>query len=322
MRKNINTQHIEGRIYQHNLSVKTVKNQSSANFGKEFISGTLDIAVDEDGLNVVQVHFTYVTPTTKNGGKNATFGALKKIIDESKSWMTDGKDAATKVKVDSNSLALNDFYAQDDTLVSVKMNEGGFVSIVTDLCDEGERNTFTMDMVITNTKMVEPEDENEESFLSVRGVVFNFRNDILPVEFVVKNPDGIKYFDQIGASPSEPIYTKVWGKICCTTVTTIKKEESAFGEAAVASTSRSKKEWIITGTAKVPYDFGETGVLTANELTTAMQNREVYLADIKKRADEYRASRAASATQAFSSGAAMNLPGGDAMAVAKGNFNF
>ncbi len=321
MRKNINTQHIEGRVYQHNLSIKTVKNQNSANFGKEFISGTLDVAADEDGLNIIQVHFTYVTPTTKNGGKNATFEALKKIIDEGRPWITDGKDAATKVKIDNNNLSLNDFYGQNDVLVSQKINEGGFVSIVNNLCDERERNTFTMDMVITNTKLVEPDSENEDSFLAIRGVVFNFRNDILPVEFIVRNPDGIKYFDQMGASPSEPVYTKVWGKIICTTVTTVKEEETAFGEAAVASTSRSRKEWVITGSAKVPYEFGETGVLTVNELTTATQNREVYLADVKKRADEYRASRAASATQAFSSGAAMNLPGVDTT-VAKGNFNF
>ena len=66
MRKNENTQHIEGRLYQHNLEIKTVKNQTSENFGKEFISGTMDIAVDEAGLNVLQVHFTYVTPTTNS----------------------------------------------------------------------------------------------------------------------------------------------------------------------------------------------------------------------------------------------------------------
>ena len=46
MRKTINTEHIEGRIYQHDLAVKTVQNQQSSNFGKEFIAGNLDIAVD------------------------------------------------------------------------------------------------------------------------------------------------------------------------------------------------------------------------------------------------------------------------------------
>ena len=97
MRKAINTQHIEGRIYQHDLTLKTVQNQSSANFGKEFIAGNLEIATDEEGLNVLKVHFTYVTEVTAKGVKNNTFAALKKIIDEGKSWVTSVKDAATKV---------------------------------------------------------------------------------------------------------------------------------------------------------------------------------------------------------------------------------
>ena len=32
-----NSERIEGRIYQHDLAIKTVQNQSSQNFGKEFL---------------------------------------------------------------------------------------------------------------------------------------------------------------------------------------------------------------------------------------------------------------------------------------------
>ena len=101
MKKAINTEHIEGRVYEHELTIKTVQNQQSSNYGKEFISGTLSVAVDEEGMNIVEVHFTYVTETTKAGKKNTTYTALKKIIDEGKAWITDGKDEATKVKIDN-----------------------------------------------------------------------------------------------------------------------------------------------------------------------------------------------------------------------------
>ena len=99
MKKMINNTHIEGRIYSHDLAVKQVQNQASANYGKDFISGTLEIAVDEDGLNVVPVHFTYVTPETKSGVKSPTYTMLDKIITENKTWTTVGKDAAEKVQV-------------------------------------------------------------------------------------------------------------------------------------------------------------------------------------------------------------------------------
>ena len=99
------------------------------------------------------------------------------------------------------------------------------------------------------------------------------------------------------ASPSDPTFTKVWGRINCLTKTTTVEEETAFGEAAVRTYERKVKEWEITGTPKViSYDFGGED-LTAEELTKAMQDREIKLADIKKRSDEYKAQRAAGNNQ-------------------------
>ena len=295
MRKAINTERIEGRIYQHNLTIKTVQNQTSANYGKEFISGNLEVAVDEAGLNVIPVHFTYVTEQTSSGKTNATFTNLKRIIDEDNTWIKVGKDNALKVRIDT-ALALNDFYTQDGNLVSVKTNEGGFVSFVNgDLCPENERNTFAADMVITKVDRVEanPEKNINEDYVTVRGAIFNFRNDLLPVDFTVRHKDGMKYFEDLGASNAEPVYTKIWGKIMCMTSISEVKEDSAFGESSVRTYERKEKEWTITGTAKVTYDFGDEKVLTADELKKAMQNRETMLAEIKARSDEYRASKAA-----------------------------
>ena len=294
MRKPQNTERIIGRIYQHDLEVKQVQNQASENYGKDFIGGNLEIATDEEGLNVIKVHFTYVTETNKSGSKNQTYANLKKIIDENKTWVSVGKDAASMVKIDT-ALALNDFYNQNDELVSAKTNEGGFVTFISDLGEEKERNTFSVDMVITGVTHVDADEEKKiEEYAIVKGAIFNFRNDLLPVEFKVKNADGMKYFEDLGATNAEPIYTKVWGKIISETVVSTREVESAFGEAAVTTYKNSNKEWVITGTAKVPYDFGDESILTAEELTKASQNRQVYLADVKKRADEYKASRAAS----------------------------
>lgn len=299
MRKAQNTERVEGYIYQHDLSVKQVQNQASSNFGKDFISGNLEVATDEEGLNVIKVHFTYVTETNKSGNKNATYAVLKKIIDENKTWTAVGKENALKVRVDT-ALALNDFYNNNDELVSAKTNEGGFVTIVNQLAEEKLRNTFSADMVITNVSHIEKDEEKniEEDYVSVRGAIFNFRNDLLPVDFKVKNAEGMKYFEGLGATNSNPIYTKVWGKIISTTITRTSEVESAFGEAAVRTYSNSNKEWVITGTAKVPYDFGDENILTAEELTKAAQNREVYLAEVKKRAEDYKANRAAGNTTA------------------------
>lgn len=297
MRRIVNREHVEGILFQHDLEVKTVQNETSANYGKEFISGTVEVSVDEEGLNVIPVHFTYVTETTNSGKKNSTYTALKRIIDEDRTIISVGKDEAFKVRIDT-ALALNDFYSNDQ-LVSVKINEGGFLSIVNTLCNEKERNTWEADMIITGCNIIEadPEKNIDEDYMQVKGAIFNFRNELLPMDFILRNKDGFKHFEDMEASPSDPTFTKVWGRINCLTKTTTVEEETAFGEAAVRTYERKVKEWEITGTPKViSYDFGGED-LTAEELTKAMQDREIKLADIKKRSDEYKAQRAAGNNQ-------------------------
>ena len=116
-----NTEFLEGRLFQHDLQMNQVQNKESANYGKDFISGTIDIATDEEGLNVIPVHYTYVTEFTSTGKKNVTFGVLKSIIDGANTWLTDGKEAALKLRA-TPSLALNDFYTADGELVSAELH--------------------------------------------------------------------------------------------------------------------------------------------------------------------------------------------------------
>lgn len=306
----INRETVEGRLYQHNLEMKTVQNKESKNFGKDFISGTIDIATDEDGLNVVPIHFTYVVEMTNGGKKNVTFGVLKSIIDGAKCWVTDGKDAALKVRV-STALALNDFYVKEgdeDRLVSAKRNEGGFVNIIKDLSPEPERNRFDCDMIITGVTPVEVEDGDD--YIRVRGAIFNFRADLLPVEFTAHDPGAITYFERLDASASNPVFTEVRGAIVNNAIKQNIEEESAFGTVSVRTITRNVKEWVIDWARPTEYDFGAEDTITADELRTAMQNREVYLAEIKKRRDEYAASRATA------------TPTQSASVIPEGNFNF
>ena len=299
MKNCINKVTIEGYLYQHNLAVKTVQNQASENFGKEFINGTIDIATDEAGLNVVPVHFTYVTPTTKTGGVNRTYTILKSIVDGASTWIENGKDEALKLKCEP-SFALNDFVAQDGQMVSQMIQEGGFVSVVNELGPEEARNTFTLDFLITSVTHVEADEERniKEDYCTVRGAGFNFRKALLPMTFKVTNPQGMNYFESLDVSNTDPVFIKVWGRIINRTTRVEKVEESAFGEAAVTSYERKVKEWIITGVAKEEYDYGDENVLTAEEITKAMQDRQVLLAEVKRQNEEYKASKNAASTVA------------------------
>lgn len=301
----INTSHIEGYLYEHDLKLK-VSGDTSKNPGTPFISGTVSIATDDACTNIVSVHFTYVTATTAKGNANATFGTLKNIVDGViGSVMSKGKENAAKIRIDS-AIGLNEFYSNrtgTEELVSVKRNEGGFVHLADALVDENARNTFKVDMVITQVTHVDANDENNTPEKAiVKGCIFDFRKALLPVEFTALNPNAIAYFESLEATNKNPVFTNIWGRQISETIVRRTVEESAFGEDAVKETKSTRRDFVITGAAKEPYIWDDEEYITAAELAEAMAARETYLATIKQRQDEYRASQGQATSAAPAAG--------------------
>ena len=294
MKKNmINSVHLEGVLYSHSLEAK-VTGENSKNPGTPYIAGTIDIATDNEQTNVVSVHFTYVTPAYGSGKSNPNYAILTDIISgKTKNIVEHGEGA--KLRVDS-AVALNEFYSDrngEEELVSVKRNEGGFIHIVNKIDDdEKKRNLFTTDMVITGVTHVDADEErNIPEKVTVRGCIFDFRNALLPIEFSATSQGAMNYFEGLGASNKEPVFTKVWGREVSTTIVRRITEESAFGEAMVREVPTTRRDFVITGALTEPYEFDDESTLTAAELTKAMTDRQTYLATMKQKQDEYKASQ-------------------------------
>ena len=308
----INTTHVEGVLYEHALESK-VTGENSKNPGTAFITGTISIATDDKMTNIVPVHFTYVTATTATGKANATYEVLNNIVNGTfGSYMKDGADKAVKLRIDS-ALGLNEFYADrngKEELVSAKRNEGGFVHKV-DVLDEDEkvRNTFKADMLITCVTHVDADDEKGlPEKCVVKGAIFDFRKSLLPVEFSATNANAIRYFEGLDASQKNPVLTCVWGRQVSEVVVKQIRTESAFGEDEVREVKNTRRDFVITGAAKEPYLWDDESTITVAELNEAIQKREIDLAAMKKRQDEYKASR--------------NAAPKAAAAPAQGGFNF
>ena len=293
----INQSHIEGVLYEHNLEAK-VSGEASKNPGTPFIAGTISIATDDAMTNIVPIHFSYVTATFGSGKPNDTYTTLSNIVNGTfGTYMKDGADKAVKLRVDS-ALGLNEFYTErngKEELVSAKRNEGGFVHKV-DALDEDEkvRNTFKADMVITCVTHMDGDDEKGlPEKCVVKGAIFDFRKSLLPVEFSATNPNAMRYFEGLEASQKNPVFTCVWGRQVSETVVKQIRTESAFGEDEVREVKNTRRDFVITGASKEPYLWDDESSITAVELNEAIQKREVDLAAMKKRQDEYRASKAA-----------------------------
>lgn len=293
----INQTHIEGVLYEHNLEAK-VSGETSKNPGTPFIAGTISIATDDAMTNIVPIHFSYVTATFGSGKPNDTYTTLSNIVNGTfGTYMKDGADKAVKLRVDS-ALGLNEFYTErngKEELVSAKRNEGGFVHKV-DALDEDEkvRNTFKTDMVITCVTHVDGDDEKGlPEKCVVKGAIFDFRKSLMPVEFSATNPNAMRYFEGLEASQKNPVFTCVWGRQVSETIVKQIRTESAFGEDEVREVKNTRRDFVITGASKEPYLWDDESSITAAELNEAIQKREVDLAAMKKRQDEYRASKSA-----------------------------
>lgn len=297
MKKMINNTHIAGTVYQHSLELK-VSGPESKNPGTQFITGTIEVATDNAGVNIVPVHFTYVTPVfAKSGKTNETFNTLKNFIDNVyKTVMKDGAEAATKVRIDS-SIDLNEFYSDrngKEEFISVKRNEGGFVHVVGVLDEEENlRNRFDCDIVITNVRMLEGDEEKKtDDKVIIKGAIFNFRNEILPVEFSVTNPGAMEYFMNLGASQSTPVFTRIKGAQISETITRTITEESAFGAPSVREVKNTRKDFVIDWAKAETYEWDDDSTITAVEFKECISKREVTLAELKQRNEAYKASKA------------------------------
>lgn len=301
MKNMINRTHIEGTLYEHDLQ-KRVTGENSKNPGTEFIMGTVSIATDNAKTNIVPVHFTYVTATTAKGNANATFTVLNDIIEGKLGSIMGGSTTPASLRIDS-AIGLNEFYSDRngaEELVSAKRNEGGFVHTTPTVAeDEKTRNTFEADMLITNVRVIEEDEERKlPAKAIIKGAIFDFRKSLLPVEFSATNPNAMAYFEGLGASDKEPVFTRVKGRQVSETITRTITEESAFGEPSVREVTSSRKDWVVTWAQGDPYVWDDESTITAAELTEAMANREVYLAGVKQRQDEYKASKGQATTAA------------------------
>jgi hypothetical protein len=119
----------------------------------------------------------------------------------------------------------------------------------------------------------------------------------------------MNYYESLEASEKNPVLTKVWGRQISQTVFRNITEESAIDRTYVRDVTSTRRDFVITGGAKEPYVWDDESTMTVAELKEALQEREVYLAGIKQRQIDYRASQAG------------NTPAA-APATSAGGFNF
>ena len=284
-----NSVEVRGWVFNHTLAKKVSRK------GVEYIGGSINVATDKDAVNVVPVNFMYVTSTFKNGKPNTTYSFLEQLINENNTYEMNGT-SATKIRIDGD-IECNDFVTREGEMASPKRVRGSFAHPETgDIATVGCAK-FKADMLIEGYQEVEV--ENGDNYGRIRGYVFNFKNDFLPVELTIRTAAGMGYFDKADISVSDPMLTKVWGNIVCTTIENRTETENAFGAPTVNVTTRTLRAWDIEGASVEPMEFGDESTMTAADVTKGKADREQHLAEVRANHDEYQKSKD-NANNAFS----------------------
>ena len=286
--KFINSVNLRGYVFSH-----TLQQRSTAEYN--YISGTMNVATDDKGINVVPVNF-FVREKTKTGSVNATYTNLKQIIESDATFENAGTDAL-RVRVDG-AIDVNDFYNRDGELVSGKRVRGSFchfLNATEDIStDKMPATLFEADVLLQSAAERETNDGSE--YVSLQGFAFNYRGDVLPVTFSISSPEGTNFFLGEDISASNPYFGKVQGEIRSTVVVTEREQDSsqlAFGAPVVHETSRTFRTWEVTA-ADVNTGMSEL-TITQEELEKGIKEREVRLAELKAKTEERNGSAAGSA---------------------------
>lgn len=292
---------LAGYLYQHKLEKRVTGAQSKAP-GTEYIRGSIDIATDIDCTNVVTVNFSYEVPTNKNGSENKKYTFLNNVLNGMyKTVMDAGKENATRMRCDSV-VELNEFYSDRNgqvDLVSAKRCGAGFVFVDNDVFtakDMRKHNHFACDMVITNARRVEAiEEKNIPEKVVIKGCIFDFKKSVLPVEFNIYDEEAMDYYEGLGASPSTPFVTEVSGEIISQSIVRTVEKARAFGPPEIQTYTSTKKDMEVKWAGGTPGEWDDSSWITAEELTKAMQDRELYLANLKNNWEARKAATSAPA---------------------------
>ena len=288
MKQMVNQINIQGYVFGfggNGLFHNTVNNPESKMNGVRYINGTVNVATDEDGANVVPVRFNFVTEKYGKSGKdNPSWEVLHDIEDGNKTWEQRGKDGAYKIRL-TCSASSNPFVGQDGKMVDRPSINVNFAHPASNGFNENQRNTFKFDIIIVNFAVHDTEDGDD--YGTINGYVFDsYRKEATPVVLTVRMPEAISYFESLDASTSNPVFQTVWGNIVSTTIRNEQEVESAFGAPQVTYTTSTQREWIVTGAATNPGEFGDEAVITEDELVECLDNHEKVIAAAQKRYDD------------------------------------
>lgn len=283
-----NSVQMTGYVFNSNLRKGVTKATNQWHPNEEYISGTVNVATDDQALNVVPVNFfVYEKRSDRDGNKipNDTYQTLDQIID-GQTYERVGNQAM-KVRI-SASVDTNDFYStRNNRMVTSQRVNGRFIHLMPPNTSVTPAS-FNVNMVMLG--VTDREVEGRPPFVDVKGYVFNYNGSrLFPVTFECHDESGINFVQSLDASSSNPVVLNVWGNIQTTIIELQNAEQEAvasgFGvRPAVSSNStRTVRSWVVTGAdSEACPQFGDSAPFTKSDMKRLVDERNVRLQSMQQ----------------------------------------
>lgn len=282
---------IEGILSEINLEEKTFKKGDK---DVNAIGGSIKIRVTQNIKGTPTIFEIpvqmFATEITNKGGLNPAYENISKILKEFTSIAAAGIDLADRVRITNGTIVMNEYYGQNDKLVSFPRINASFVTkIRKDECKE--EASFITTFMVGSLGYETDKDGVETDKYKIVGIISQYGGKVDVVPFHCTNKgviDAVSNYWNAGDT------VKASGKLNFTSSTETIKIEVDFGEPQEQTRTITVSELLITGGSSTPLE-GEFA-MNEEEVNKALEDRKVRLAELKEKSSSKEKKTPTSAT--------------------------
>jgi len=282
---------IEGILSEIDLKLGSFNKNGSQ---MKSIGGNIKVRVTQE-INKVEKQLEipvqmFASELTNKGTKNPAFESIERIMNEYKSIAAVGEDDADRVRITSGQLRMNEYWGQNEQLISYPRVNASFVSKVKK--DElNPRATFEVQFVVANKIAEVDKDGVETGRYRVNGILPQWGDKVDIIPFFAESAGVI---DAVSNYWNEGDTVKASGKLNFSSQTEIVHEEVGFGEPIEKVKTINVSDLVITGGSQTPLegDFA----FNMDEIKSALAARKADL-EARKEKDMSRTKTKATPTQ-------------------------
>ena len=266
--------------------------------GKTSIRGNVVIQTTPENQITVNV---FINKLTNAGTENKAYKGIETVMNNYKSIAEVGVDEATKVRITGGQVEPNTYYDNQGMEHSNVRYRSNFFSSLKATEELEPKADFEIEMYI-NSIVPEIKDEEETGRVIVNGIVPLYSGcEVIKLIATNEEIDGLNWAEAISDSYEPGQTGRFYGKIVNEKIPVVKKIPMLGGAVREEVSYKYNNGLLITG-ASNPYDEEDPNAYSLDAIKKGMAERELALAEKKKKAMEKSNSNSGVAKAASTSG--------------------